>query len=98
MNAQYGVEVGTMNQFRYTEQFHKPVIFVVNQLDNDKADYDGTIAQLRDQFGSKIVPIQYPVSTGASFNAVVDVLKMKMYRWKPEGGVPDVLEIPARCV
>ena len=95
LNAQYGVEVGTMNQFRYTEQFHKPVIFVVNQLDNDKADYDGTIAQLRDQFGSKIVPIQYPVSTGASFNAVVDVLKMKMYRWKPEGGVPDVMEIPA---
>ena len=45
LNAQYGVEVGTINQFRYTEQFHKPVIFVVNQLDNDKADYDGTIAQ-----------------------------------------------------
>ena len=33
LNAQYGVEVGTINQFRYTEQFHKPVIFVVNQLD-----------------------------------------------------------------
>ena len=95
LNAQYGVEVGTINQFRYTEQFHKPVIFVVNQLDNDKADYDGTIAQLQDRWGSKVVPIQYPVTCGASFNAVVDVLKMKMYRWKPEGGVPDVLEIPA---
>ena len=95
LNAQYGVEVGTINQFRYTEQFHKPVIFVVNQLDNDKADYDGTIAQLREQWGGKVVPIQYPVSTGSSFNAVVDVLKMKMYRWKPEGGVPEVLEIPA---
>lgn len=95
LNAQYGVEVGTINQFRYTEQFHKPVIFVVNQLDNDKADYEGTVAQLRDQWGSKIVPIQYPITCGASFNAVVDVLKMKMYRWKPEGGVPDVLEIPA---
>ena len=94
LNAQYGVEVGTINQFRYTEQFHKPVIFVVNQLDNDKADYDGTIAQLREQWGGKVVPIQYPVSTGSSFNAVVDVLKMKMYRWKPEGGVPEVLEIP----
>ena len=44
--------------------------------------------------GGKVVPIQYPVSTGSSFNAVVDVLKMKMYRWKPEGGVPEVLEIP----
>ena len=95
LNAQYGVEVGTVNQFRYTEQFHKPVIFVVNQLDNDKADYEGTIAQLKDRWGSKIVPIQYPISCGSSFNAVVDVLKMKMYRWKPEGGVPDVLEIPA---
>ena len=95
LNAQYGVEVGTINQFRYTEQFHKPVIFVVNQLDNDKADYEGTIAQLKDRWGSKIVPIQYPISCGSSFNAVVDVLKMKMYRWKPEGGVPDVLEIPA---
>ena len=95
LNAQYGVEVGTINQFRYTEQFHKPVIFVVNQLDNDKADYDSTVAQLRDRWGSKVVQIQYPITCGASFNAVVDVLKMKMYRWKPEGGVPDVLEIPA---
>ena len=95
LNAQYGVEVGTINQFRYTEQFHKPVIFVVNQLDNDKADYDGTVAQLRDRWGSKVVQIQYPITCGSSFNAVVDVLKMKMYRWKPEGGVPDVLDIPA---
>jgi elongation factor G len=94
LNAQYGVEVGTINQFRYTEQFHKPVIFVVNQLDNDKADFDSTIHQLKDQGGSKIVPVQYPISTGAGFNAVIDVLKMKMYRWKPEGGVPDVLDIP----
>lgn len=95
LNAQYGVEVGTINQFRYTENFHKPVIFVVNQLDNDKADYDNTIAQLKERYGDKVVAVQYPVNTGASFNAVVDVLKMKMYRWKPEGGVPEVLDIPA---
>ena len=95
INAQYGVEVGTVNQFRYTEEFHKPVIFVVNQLDNDKADFDNTVAQLKENYGTKAVQIQYPVQCGAAFNAVVDVLKMKMYRWKPEGGVPEVLEIPA---
>ncbi len=94
LNAQYGVEVGTINQFRYTEKFHKPVIFVVNQLDNDKADYDSTLAQLKERYGDKVVAVQYPVNLGADFNAVVDVLKMKMYRWKPEGGVPEVLEIP----
>lgn len=94
LNTQYGVEVGTINQFRYIDQFKKPVIFIANQLDNDKADYDGTINQLKDRWGSKIVPIQYPISTGASFNAVVDVLKMKMYKWKPEGGIPEVSDIP----
>ncbi|MDR1644242.1 MAG: elongation factor G [Tannerellaceae bacterium] len=94
LNVQYGIEVGTINQLRYVEQFGKPVIFIANHLDNATADYDGTIAQLRDRFGSKIVQIQYPVNQGPLFNAVVDVLKMKMYRWKPEGGVPEVLEIP----
>ncbi|MDE6631035.1 MAG: GTP-binding protein, partial [Bacteroidales bacterium] len=78
LNAQYGVEVGTINQFRYTEQFHKPVIFIVNQLDHEKADFDSTVAQLHEQWGNKVVQIQYPVSVGPNFNAVVDVLKMKM--------------------
>jgi elongation factor G len=94
LNAQYGVEVGTINQFRYTEQFAKPVIFVVNQLDNAAADYEASISQLRDLYGSKVVQIQYPVNIGSNFNALVDVLKMKMYRWKPEGGAPEVLDIP----
>ena len=95
LNAQYGVEVGTMNQFRYTEQFHKPVIFVVNQLDNDKADYDGTIAQLKTSSGSKIVPIQYPIRYGIFRNAVVGCIENEDVSLETEGGVPDVLEIPA---
>lgn len=95
LNTQYGVEVGTNNHFRYTEKFNKPVIFVTNHLDQEKADFDRTLVQLKENFGNKVVQIQYPISTGPQFNAVVDVLKMKMYQWKPEGGVPEVLEIPA---
>jgi len=95
LNTQYGVEVGTNNHFRYTEKFNKPVIFVTNHLDQEKADFDKTLLQLKENFGNKIVQIQYPIVTGPQFNAVIDVLKMKMYQWKPEGGVPDVLEIPS---
>ncbi|OAV68891.1 Elongation factor G [Bacteroidales bacterium Barb6XT] len=96
LNAQYGVEVGTINQFRYTEQLQKPVIFLVNHLDNDKADYEGTLAQLRERWGSKVVAVQYPTNAGASFDAIIDVLKMKMYRWKKQGdAAPEVLDIPA---
>ncbi|MDR1408630.1 MAG: elongation factor G [Tannerella sp.] len=94
LNAQYGIEVGTVNQFRYTEQFRKPLIFIVNHLDNDKADYDNVVTQLKENYGDKVIQIQYPVNQGLSFNAVVDVLKMKLYKWKPEGGVPEVLDIP----
>lgn len=95
LNAQYGVEVGTNNHFRYTDKFHKPVIFVVNQLDQEKADFDRTLEQLKENYGNKVVPIQYPVNVGPQFNALVDVLKMKLYKWKPEGGVPEILDIPA---
>lgn len=95
LNAQYGVEVGTQNHFRYTEQFKKPVIFLVNQLDTDKSNYDQTLEQLRESFGPKTVVVQYPLNCGTGFNAVIDVLLMKMYTWKPEGGVPEITDIPA---
>ncbi len=94
VNTQYGVEVGTQNHFRYTEQFKKPVIFLCNQLDTEKSDFNKTIEQLRDSFGAKTVLVQYPLNVGPEFNAVVDVLMMKMYRWKPEGGAPEILPIP----
>ncbi len=95
LNGQYGVEVGTQNHFRYTEKLNKPVIFVVNQLDNEKCDYDNILEQLKDAYGSKVVPIQYPISTGPDFNAVIDVLLMKKYSWKPEGGAPTIEDVPA---
>ncbi|GAB1417187.1 elongation factor G [Paludibacter sp.] len=95
INAQYGVEVGTNNHFRYAEKFNKPVIFVVNQLDHEKADFDRTLEQLKENYGGKVVQIQYPVNVGPQFNAVVDVLKMKLYKYKSEGGAPEILDIPA---
>ncbi|MCC8186706.1 MAG: elongation factor G [Bacteroides sp.] len=95
LNGQYGVEVGTQNHFRYTEKLDKPVIFLVNQLDNEKCDYDNILEQLKDAYGSKVVPIQYPISTGPDFNAVIDVLLMKKYSWKPEGGAPVIEDVPA---
>jgi elongation factor G len=95
LNGQYGVEVGTINMFRNTEKTNKPVIFLINQLDRENADYDKVLAQLKETYGGKVVPIQYPVQTGQNFHQMVDVLKMKMYQWKPEGGTPEILEIPA---
>lgn len=94
VDATNGVEVGTVNQFRYTDELNKPVVVLINQLDHEKADYDNTLNSLRELYGNKIVPVQYPVGTGASFDGIVDVLKQKLYKWKPGATAPDVLEIP----
>jgi len=95
LNAQYGIEVGTINSFRYAEDLRKPVIFLINQLDKEYADFDKTLLQLKETYGNKVVPIQYPVHTGQHFHQMIDVLKMKLYQWKPEGGTPEILDIPA---
>lgn len=94
IDASSGVEVGTMNQFRYTKKYNTPVVFVINQLDHDKADYENTLTNLQEIYGNKVVPVQYPISSGASFDAIVDVLKRKMYKWAPGATAPEVLEIP----
>lgn len=86
LNGQYGAEVGTQNHFRYTEKLGKPVIFLVNQLDNEKCDYDMVLEQLKSIYGPKVVPVQYPLATGPNFNSLIDVLLMKKYSWAPEGG------------
>lgn len=90
-----GVEVGTQNHFRYTEKLGKPVIFLVNQLDDENTDFDNILSQLTDVYGSKVVPVQYPLQTGPNFNSLIDVLLMKKYSWGPEGGAPTIEEIPA---
>lgn len=95
INGQYGPEVGTQNNFRYTEKLKKPVIFLVNQLDSDKCDFDNIISTMREIYGPKCVQIQYPISTGPGFNSLIDVLLMKKYSWKPEGGAPIIEDIPA---
>ena len=95
INSQYGVEVGTQNIFRTTQKLKKPVIFALNQLDGDKADYENVMEQMREHFGNKIVAIQYPLQCGAGFNAMIDVLLMKKYSWGPDGGVPVIEDIPA---
>ncbi len=95
INGQYGPEVGTQNHFRYTEKLGKPVIFLVNQLDSEKCDYHQVLDSLIGIYGPKVVPIQYPLNEGPNFNSLIDVLLMKKYSWKPEGGAPIIEDIPA---
>ncbi len=95
VNAQNGVEVGTEITWRYTTRYEKPVVFVVNQLEHEKANFEETLNDLHTQFGNKVIPTQFPVVTGGGFNAIVDVISMKLYKYANEGGKAQVSDIPA---
>ena len=95
INGPQGPEVGTQNQFRLTESLKKPVVFAVNKLDSENCDFDQVLEQLRTVYGSKVVPVQYPLNAGAGYNAMIDLIKMKKYSWADEGGAPKVEDIPA---
>ncbi len=94
INGSVGTEVGTQNHFRYTEKLHKPVIFLVNQLDSPECNFDGIVEQLRSNYGSKVIPVQYPVETGDHFHQLIDVILMKQLTYGPDGGEPTIEDIP----
>ncbi|RYY64526.1 MAG: GTP-binding protein, partial [Chitinophagaceae bacterium] len=94
LNAVNGVEVGADVLWQYTEQFRTPMIFAINKLDHDKADYERTLQEARDHFGPRVTPVQYPLQTGAGFHEIVDVLQMTLYKFRDTGGKPEKLPIP----
>lgn len=94
LNAAMGVEVGTDIIWQYTEQFKTPMIFAVNHLDNEAADFDATVQEAKQHFGNKITIIQYPLQQGEGFHCIIDVLRMTMYKFKDAGGKPEKLPIP----
>ncbi len=95
LNAQDGVDVGAEIQWRWVKKANKPVVFVVNQLDHDKANFDETLRQLKHNFGNNVTVIQYPINAGVGFDSVVDVLKMKMIKFPTNGGDAIISDIPS---
>lgn len=95
LNAQNGVEVGTEIAWRNTSKYSTPVIFAINHLEHENSNFDETIRQMKTQFGGGLAICQYPVNPGHGFNAVIDLLKMKMYKFPENGGKAEILDIPA---
>lgn len=94
INAQHGVEVGTEIIWNYIDAFRKPTLFVINQIDHPNANFEESFKSVQTQFGKNAILMQYPLKVDGA-QCIIDVLKMVMYRFKPEGGKPEKLPIPA---
>jgi elongation factor G len=94
VNAQNGIEIGTQIQFRYIEKHDKPYAIVLNQLDHEKANLEHVLEGIKSFFGTKAIAVQIPVQTGAAFDSIIDVIKMKMLTYKDDSGKAVVSDIP----
>ena len=94
VNSVNGVEVGTELLWEYIERFKTPTVFAINQVDHDKSNFDSSLDQLKERFGPKVIPVQYPLNQGEGFNTIVDALRMTMYVFPPDGGKPEKQDIP----
>ncbi len=95
VNAQNGPEIGTERYFNYAREMDKPVIFSLNHVDHENINFDENVRKLKEEFGEKVTLVQYPVNAGLEFDAVIDVMQMKMFKFPANGGKPEVLDIPA---
>ncbi|MEN8186763.1 MAG: elongation factor G [Bacteroidota bacterium] len=93
INAQHGVEVGTEIIWEYVNRFGKPTLFVVNQIDHLNANYEDSFKSIVELAGNNAVKIQYPIKIDGA-QCIIDVLKMKMYKFGADGGKPEKLPIP----
>ena len=94
INGQNGVEVGTEIHARALELYEKPIVFVINQMDHDKANFENALLSIKESFGAKVAQVQYPINPGEDFDQIIDVITMKLYKYPTDGGKPEVLDIP----
>jgi elongation factor G len=78
VNAVEGVEVGTEQVVEFADEYGIPILFFINRLDNEHANFDKTLSSIQERYGNKVVALQFPINQGEGFNRIVDLVKMKM--------------------
>lgn len=93
INAKHGADIGTEIIWNYVDKYHKPTLFVINKIDSENANFEMSVNSLKELVGNNAVLVQYPIKIDGS-QCIIDVLKMKCYKFGPEGGKPEKLPIP----
>ena len=76
VSAKSGVEVGTEKAWEYIEEMHLPRIFFVNQMDDENADFEKTLADMRVKFGKSVAPLQIPFNDAdGKFVGFINLIK-----------------------
>ena len=97
VSAVSGVKVQTEKVYGYAKDFEIPVLFFINKMDRERADFERTVEDIRKNFSDQsVVALQMPIGKEEEFKGFVDLMTMKAYLYKGDAsGGFDATEIPA---
>ncbi len=90
LSGRSGVSVGTEQVFKYAAQKGVPTVFFVNKIDDDRANYQKTLEEMKEKFGKAVTPFVYPIKEGDEFKGFVDIIDMTARRYEGQ----DRVDIP----
>ena len=77
--AKSGIAVGTEKGWRALAEADLPAMFYVSKLDEEHANFFGTLDALRDKFGASVIPFTFPILNGEEAVGIVDLIEKKAY-------------------
>ena len=80
-----GVEVGSETTGKFVDEFDLPSTIIINKVDNEHSTFKETLQQARERLTSGAIAVTVPVGEGINFNSVLDIIKMKVYRYGDAG-------------
>ncbi|HKZ92170.1 MAG TPA: elongation factor G [Candidatus Limnocylindrales bacterium] len=92
MDASGGVEAGTETAIRLGRATHTPALFVITRCERENADPMAAVDALREEFGTKIAPLQVAIGKADAFRGYVDLVHRQA--WLYEGGERHQAPIP----
>ncbi len=93
VSAVSGVVVGTEKAWDYSEKYNIPKLFFVNQMDRENANFSKVLDQLKESYGTSIVPFHVPIMDDKGFKGFINVVDLVAKEFKDKG-VEDI-DIPS---
>lgn len=92
--AASGIQVGTEKAWDYCEKVKLPRAFFVNKMDRENANFDKVLDQMKEMFGTSVVPIQYPIGKESDFNGIINVISKTALVYNAKTSKMETSEIP----
>ena len=88
-----GVEPQSETNWRYADEYKVPRLCFINKLDRLGASFDKSFESIKSRLTPNAIAIQVPIGIEADFDGIIDLLKMKAYRFEGDRG-ENIVEIP----